>query len=196
MSKIWRSWKCQRQVWMSILKSSPPAADKWGRWSLKTCPPVAVQEVCCSAAELIVQVDGGHIPITPSSRKRESFLSPLSTVCIGLRRIFGECLHHHKIIIDKNFCVVSWGWQSTNQIQRLIIVYKKIRGMSLETKVAGWQMALIIAGLCIQCRNPVLALNIILDWFHIGKEFQNVKNAPLGTWALRNALDDSTQMKL
>ncbi|MGA7953553.1 MAG: ISKra4 family transposase [Gloeobacterales cyanobacterium] len=131
------------------------------------------QECAASASELIVQVDGGHIPIqNPEKRSFEA----LSAIVYRPESI-QEVDSYHRQIIDKS-CVFSAKDNNLHSIKTFLINALLKQGLSKDTKVIGladganncWSVLSIIKPEC-------ATLECILDWFHIGKKFQNVKNA-------------------
>jgi len=96
---------------------------------------------------------------------------------------------HHRQIINKT-CVVSARDDNLQTIKIYLINAALKQGMSPETKVTGladganncWSVLSIIKPEC-------STLECVLDWFHIGKRFQNVKTAlgdALPTWTAPN----------
>jgi hypothetical protein len=146
-------------------------------------PPI--EECAAPAKELIVQADGGHIPIqNPEQRSFEA----LSAIVYRPENI-QEVDKNHRQITDKT-CVVSAKDDNLQSIKEYLTNALLKQGISQETKVIAladgakncWSILSIIKPQCD-------ALECILDWFHIGKRFQNVKNA-LGE-AFETALDSS-----
>ena len=131
------------------------------------------EELPAPAAELIVQVDGGHIP-TKDTDKRS--FEALSSIIYQPNNI--EVLdQHHRRITDKS-CVVSALDDELQTIKTYVLQASLRQGLSDQTQVTGladganncWS---VISALQPYCQT----LELILDWFHIGKRFQTVKNA-------------------
>ena len=153
--------------------------------ALENAIPPTAREYVAPAAELIVQVDGGHIPIQDPEKRSFEALSAIVYRPENLQVVD----QHHRQIIDKT-CVVSTRDDNLQTIKTYLSNAAKKQGMSLEAKVTGladgannsWSVLSIIKP---DCRT----LECILDWFHIGKRFQNVKNA-LGA-GFENVLDSA-----
>ena len=153
--------------------------------ALQNAMPLEVQEDATPATELIVQVDGGHIPIQEPEKRSFEALSAIVYRPENLQVVD----QHHRQIIDKT-CVVSARNDNLQTIKTYLLNAALKQGMSFETKVTGladgaqncWSVLSIIKPVC-------NTLECVLDWFHIGKKFQQVKNA-LGE-AFENALDSA-----
>ena len=97
--------------------------------------------------------------------------------------------NHHREIVDKT-CVISAKDDELATIKTYLSNAAQKQGMTTETKVTAladgakncWA---VISVLRVSCQS----LDCILDWFHIGKKFQNVKNA-LGE-AFEESLDSA-----
>lgn len=137
------------------------------------------------ATELIIQVDGGHIPI--QDKEKRSF-EALSAVVYRPENI-QQVDKHHREIVDKT-CVVSAINDELQTIKTYLMNAALKQGMSQSSKVTAladgasncWSVLSVIQPHC-------HTLECILDWFHIGKKFQQVKNA-LGE-ALAQSLDSA-----
>lgn len=142
-----------------------------------------VEELPLPAPELIIQVDGGHIPTKDKDKRSFEALSG-----IIYRPDSIEVLdRHHRRISDKT-CVISALEDKLQTIETYVYHAALRQGLTKETHVTGladgasncWS---VILDLQPHCQN----LELILDWFHIGKKFQNVKNA------IGEALDESLE---
>jgi hypothetical protein len=145
----------------------------------------STQECAEPAAELIIQVDGGHIPI--QDKEKRSF-EALSAVVYRSENIQQVDLHHRQIV-DKT-CVVSAIDDRLQTIKTYLMNAALKQGMSKDSNVTAladganncWSVLSVIQPHCHR-------LECILDWFHIAKRFQNVKNA-LGA-AFEQSLDSA-----
>ena len=85
--------------------------------------------------------------------------------------------HHHRQIMEKT-CVISALDDQLHTIKTSLVNAAKKQGLSQATRVTAladgatncWS---VVAAILPECAT----LECILDWFHIGKKFQNVKNA-------------------
>ena len=130
------------------------------------------QECAPPAAALIAQVDGGHIPIKDKDKRSFEALSGILYRPENIQQVD----KHHRQIIDKT-CVVSAMDDDLATIKRFVLNGAFRQGMTKKT----WVTAL--ADGASNCWSVLLALEpechtleCILDWFHIAKKFQNVRN--------------------
>ena len=134
--------------------------------------PVA-EECAARATELIVQVDGGHIPV--QDKQQRSF-EALSAVVYRPEQI-RQLDKNHRQITEKA-CVVSAVKDNLKTIKTYVVNAALKQGIGAETRVTGladgakncWSILLSLQPHC-------QSLECILDWFHIGKRFQNVNQA-------------------
>jgi hypothetical protein len=135
-------------------------------------PPLP--EGCAPAApELIAQVDGGHIP---TKEKAKGSFEALSGIVYRPSAI--EVVdNHHRQITDKT-CVVSALEDELQTIKSYLHHAALKQGMTRQTRITG------LADGAHNCWSVILALEphcksleLVLDWFHIGKKFQNVRDA-------------------
>jgi len=147
-------------------------------------PPEA-QECAPPTPNLIIQIDGGHIPIQEKERRSFEALSAVAYRPESIQTLD----QHHRQIIDKT-CVVSAKDDNLHSIKTYLLNAAIKQGLCKETQVTAladganncWSVLLSI--------KPYGAtLEGILDWFHIGKKFQQVKNA-LGE-AFETSLDSA-----
>ena len=126
------------------------------------------------AMELIVQVDGGHIPVKEKGKRSFEALSAVAYQPDNIQQVD----QYHRQITHKT-CVVSAIDDELDTIKRFVLNAAHKQGMIEEkTRVTGladgasncWSVLLSVKSHC-------LDLECILDWFHIGKKFQNAKNA-------------------
>ena len=136
----------------------------------------AKSECAAPATELIVQVDGGHIP-TAEQQKRS--FEALAAIVYKPQNI-KEIDRNHRQIVDKT-CVASVESDQLKTIKTYLINAAKKQGLTESTKIVGladgakncWSVLSVLKPDC-------QTLECILDWFHIAKKFQNVNQA-LGT---------------
>ena len=147
-------------------------------------PPEA-QECAAPARDLVVQVDGGHIPIQdPVKRSFEALLA-----IVYRPENIQQVDQYHRQIIEKN-CVGAATADNLQTIKTNLINAALKQGISKETKVTGLADGANNCWSVLSALKPYCAtLECILDWFHIGKKFQNVKNA-LGE-AFETSLDSA-----
>lgn len=145
----------------------------------------APEECAAPATELIVQVDGGHIPTQEQKKRSFEALAAIVYKPESIREID----KNHRLIIDKN-CVVSAQGDELRTLKAYLINAAKKQGLVAETKVICladgakncWS---VLSTLKSHCQT----LEGILDWFHIAKKFQNVNQA-LGS-AFENSLESA-----
>ena len=141
--------------------------------------PPNPDELPIAASELIVQVDGGHIATQEQDKRSFEALSgivyrPNCLVVID---------EHHRQITDKS-CTIS-AMDDQLATMKLYLYHAAIKqGLTAQTHVTA------LADGASNCWSVILALEPhcqslepILDWFHIGQKFQNVKNALAETLA-------------
>lgn len=135
--------------------------------------PPTPDDCAASATEVIVQVDGGHIPIKEKGKRSFEALAGIVYRPENIQVVDG----HHREIVDKT-CVLSAQDDELATIKTYLTHAAQKQGMTTATNVTAvadgalncWA---VIAALKPRCKS----LECILDWFHIGKKFQNVKNA-------------------
>jgi len=122
---------------------------------------------------LIVQVDGGHIPTKDKDKRSFEALSGIVYRPSNIE----ELDRQHRRITDKS-CAISAMDDQLATIKTYLYHAALKQGLSKETHVTAladgasncWSVILALEPHC-------LSLELILDWFHIAKKFQNVKNA-------------------
>jgi len=143
------------------------------RLSQENQTPPKPEELPVAAEALVIQTDGGHIPT--KDKEKRSF-EALSSVVYQPSHI--EVIdQHHRRISDKS-CVISALDDDLKTIKTYVLHASLRQGLSDQTQVTGladganncWS---VISALKPHCKT----LELILDWFHIGKKFQTVKNA-------------------
>ena len=147
-------------------------------------PPAA--EACAPPAhDLIIQVDGGHIPHQEKDKRSFEALAAVVYRPEQLQTVD----QHHRAIREKT-CVMSAKDDQLHSIKTALLHAAIKQGLCRDTHVTAladgaancWAVLLALQPYC-------AALECILDWFHIGKKFQTVKNA-LGE-AFATALDSA-----
>jgi len=135
-------------------------------------PPL--EEACAQPAkQLIVQVDGGHIPIQERAKRSFEALSAIAYRPESLQVVD----QHHRQIINKS-CVLSAKDDKLETMKSYVLNAAHQQGMNQNTVVTAladgakncWS---VIAALKPNCQR----LESFLDWFHIGKKFQTVQHA-------------------
>src|SRR4028118_470944 len=129
-------------------------------------------ECAAAATELIVQVDGGHIPVKEKGKRSFEALSAIAYQPDNIEQID----KHHRRITNKT-CVVSALDDQLNTIKRFVLNAAYKQGMNQRTRVIGladgasncWS---VLKFLKVHCQD----LECILDWFHISQKFQQVTN--------------------
>jgi hypothetical protein len=158
--------------------------DKVGAHLSEENQQVPPQEARAAPAQaLIIQVDGGHIPIQEQGKRSFEALAAI----VYRPESLHEVDQYHRKIVEKT-CVVSAMDDDLHTMKTYLLHAALRQGMTPETQVTAfadgaqncWSVLSVIAPHC-------QTLECILDWFHIGKKFQNLKNA-LGE-ALATALD-------
>lgn len=134
--------------------------------------PPSAKECAAPAQALIVQIDGGHIPIQDKTKRSFEALSAIVYRPESIREID----KHHRVIVDKS-CALSAGDDelATIKVYLLNAAYKQ--GLNPQTQVTALADGAsncwcVISTLQSHCRQ----LECILDWFHIAKKFESVKN--------------------
>ncbi len=123
------------------------------------------------AQELIVQVDGGHIPTKDKDKRSFEALAAI-VYRPGSMEVLDE---HHRRITDKS-CAISAKDDELSTIKTYLQHAALKQGLTKETHVTAvcdganncWS---VIQALQSHCQS----LELILDWFHIAKKFQNLK---------------------
>ncbi len=144
-----------------------------GRLSDQNQKPPSPEELPVPAEDLIVQVDGGHIPAKDKDKRSFEALSAIvyRPSCLTLIDL------HHQRITDKS-CVVSALDDDLKTIKTYLHHAALKQGLTEQTRVTA------LADGAHNCWSVILALKphcqtleCILDWFHIAQKFQQVKNA-------------------
>jgi len=148
--------------------------DKVGAHLSEENQQVPPQEARAAPAEaLIIQVDGGHIPIQEQGKRSFEALAAI----VYRPESLHEVDQYHRKIVEKT-CVVSAMDDELQTIKTYLLHAALKQGMTQETQVTAfadgaqncWSVLSVVQPHC-------KILECILDWFHIGKKFQNIKNA-------------------
>jgi hypothetical protein len=135
-------------------------------------PPVA-QECAPPARDLIMQVDGGHIPIQEKDKRSFEALAAIVYRPESIRTVD----KHHREISEKT-CVMSAKDDHLQSITTYLLHAAMKQGLCSETQVTALADGATNCWTVVLAMQPYCAtLECILDWFHIGKKFQTVKNA-------------------
>lgn len=143
----------------------------------------AAEDCAPAARELIVQIDGGHIPTKDKEKRSFEALSAVVYRPENLRTLD----QHHRQIINKS-CALSARDDDLATMKTYLLNAARQQGLAKETEVIAladgapncWS---VIKSLDPHCQK----LTGILDWFHIGQKFQNVRSA------LEDGLNDSLE---
>jgi hypothetical protein len=135
--------------------------------------PPAPEDCAPPAQELIVQVDGGHIPTQEPDKRSFEALSAVAYRPENIRSID----QHHRQIESKS-CALSALNDGLVSMKTYLHHAALKQGMAADTVVTAladgthncWSVLLSLAPHC-------QAIICILDWFHIAKRFQNVRGA-------------------
>jgi hypothetical protein len=135
--------------------------------------PPNLEELPLSVESLIVQADGGHIPTKDKDKRSFEALCAIVYRPENIQTVD----NHHRQITDKS-CVISALDDDLKTIKTYLHHAALKQGLSEQTQVTAladgahncWAIILALQPYC-------LSLLCILDWFHIDKKFQNVKNA-------------------
>jgi len=130
------------------------------------------EECAAPAQDLILQVDGGPIPIQEKDTRRFEALA----IVYRPEKIQAVDRHHRQIL--EKTCVISAMDDQLQTIKTSVINAAKKQGLSQATQVTAladgaqncWSVVAAIQPECV-------TLECILDWFHMAQKFQQVKNA-------------------
>lgn len=135
-------------------------------------PTKEEDNIAAPAKELIIQVDGGHIH--DKDQEKRSF----EAMCAKIYRPESviEVTEKRTEIVDKH-CVASALDDKQRSMKKYVLKAAKAQGLTGDTKITAladgakncWNIINSLDGRCKQ-------LYCILDWFHIGKKFENVIN--------------------
>lgn len=128
---------------------------------------------CAEAAEsIILQVDGGHIPIKEKQQRSFEALFAVAYRPENLQPVD----NNHRSIVDKS-CVISAREDNLETMKTYVLNSALKQGLNANTLITAladgaqncWS---VIQSLKPHCRQ----IEAILDWFHIGKKFQPLLN--------------------
>lgn len=143
------------------------------RLSQRNQLPPSPDELAVAALELIVQVDGGQIPTKdPDQRSFEA----LSGIVYRPSSIL-EIDQHHRQITDQT-CTISALDDELVTMKTYLHHAALKQGLTKQTQVTALADGASNCWSVISALEPLChSLSSILDWFHIGKKFQNVSQA-------------------
>ena len=147
--------------------------------------PIPAETCASPAAELMVQIDGGHIPIQDKQKRSFEALSGIVYRPDSIEQID----QHHREITDKT-CAISALSDGLKTIKIYLLNAALKQGMTDDTEITALADGAQNCWSALESLKPhCKKLVCILDWFHIGKKYQSVKNALGGL--LEEALDSS-----
>ena len=135
--------------------------------------PPAAQECASPAEKVIVQIDGGHIPIKNKDKRSFEALSAVVYRPENIRKVD----KNHRELTNKS-CALSAQDDELSAMRTYLLNAAHKQGMTENTEVT------ILADGALNCWSASLSLAphcqrliCILDWFHIAMKFQNVRSA-------------------
>ena len=141
--------------------------------ALENLKPIAAPKDTSGAKEVIIQIDGGHIPI--KEKDKRSF-EALSVIAYRPENIRTVDKHHRKI--ENISCALSAKDDELATMKTYTLNAARMQGMTEKTQVTA------LADGALNCWSVILSLAphcktllCILDWFHIAMRFQNVRGA-------------------
>jgi hypothetical protein len=130
----------------------------------RQCPP---QEECAAPAEhLIIQIDGGHIPIQEPGKRSFEALAAI----VYRPESLHEVDQYHRKLVEKT-CVVSALDDDLQTMKTYLLNATRKQGMTQESQVTAladgahncWSVLSVVAPHC-------QTLKCILDWFHLVRQ--------------------------
>jgi len=135
--------------------------------------PPSPEELPVAAQELIVQVDGGHIPTKEPDKRSFEALS----VIVYRPSSIEVVDQHHRQITDKS-CAISALDDRQATIKTYLHHAALKQGLSPQTQVTALADGASNCWSAISILEPHCeTLELILDWFHIGMKFETVETA-------------------
>jgi hypothetical protein len=133
----------------------------------------SAEECAAPAQDVIIQVDGGHIPIHEQDKR-----SVEAVAAIVYRPESVQDVDQYQRKIMEKTCVVSALDDDLQTIKTSLLHAARKQGMTQDSKVTAladganncWSVVSVVAPHC-------QTLECLLDWLHIGKTFQHVKTA-------------------
>jgi hypothetical protein len=133
----------------------------------------AAAECPTPAQELIVQVDGGHIPTQAKDQRRLEALSAIVSRPEPLQAV----AHHHRQSMEKT-CVSSAMDDNLHTMKAYLLTAAHKQGMAPDPKVTALADGAKNCGSVLSALTPACAtLECIVDWCPIAQQFQQVKKA-------------------
>ena len=135
--------------------------------------PPSTEECASPAQEVIVQIDGGHIPIKDKDKRSFEALSAIAYRPENIRIV-----DKHHVEIENKSCAISAKDDELATMKAYVLNIAHKQGMNQKSTVTAladgafncWS---VLLSLTPHCRKLIC----ILDWFHIGMKFQNVRGA-------------------
>ena len=130
-------------------------------------------EECAEPAEsIILQVDGGHIPIKEKQKRSFEALFAVAYRPESLQPVDDN----HRTIVDKS-CAISAQEDNLETMKTYVLNTALKQGLNDNSLITALADGAQNCWSVIQALQPhCLHIEAILDWFHIGKKFQNVLN--------------------
>jgi hypothetical protein len=133
----------------------------------------SAEECAAPAQDVIIQVDGGHIPIQEPGKRSFEALSAI----VYRPESLHEVDQYHRKLVEKTY-VVSALDDDLQTMKTYLLNAALKQGMTQESQVTAladganncWSVLSVV-------QPHYKTLECILDWFHIGKKFQNIKDA-------------------
>lgn len=147
--------------------------------SEQNCQPPLPAECAAPALDLIVQIDGGHIPIQDKNKRSFEALSAIVYRPDNLQVVD----KHHRQLVNKT-CVISAKDDKLQTIKTYVINAALKQGISRDTHLTALADGANNCWSVLEALQPYCGSSeYILDWFHISKKFQSVQQALGETFA-------------
>ncbi len=147
--------------------------------SEQNCHRPSLVECALPALNLIVQVDGGHIPIQEPNKRSFEALSAVVYRPENLQVVD----KHHRQLVNKT-CVISAKDDKLHTMKTYVINAALKQGISQDTHLTALADGANNCWSVLEALQPCCGSSeYILDWFHISKKFQSVKQVLGETFA-------------
>ena len=167
------SLNCQRRSVNNHVQLQHITKQVGERLSQDNLAPPSQEELPEAADELIIQVDGGHIPTKDKDRRSFEALAGIAYRPSSIEQVD----RHHRQITDKS-CVVSAMDDKLQSIKTYLYHAALKQGLSPETHVTALADGADNCWAALSVLEPhCRVLEPLLDWFHVAKKFQNVRSA-------------------
>jgi hypothetical protein len=134
--------------------------------SAHNCLSPAPEECATPAQDLIIQVDGGHIPTQEKDKRSFEALAAIVYRPEAIQAVD----HHHRHIMEKT-CVISARDDQLHTIKTSLVNAAKKQGLSQATRVTALADGATNCWSVVAALQPEWAtLECILDWFHIVRQ--------------------------